>query len=374
MKVLIASVSSRELAWSAVAAGYEVISLDFFGDSGFPEGVEVYSLARDFHAAPRLQELARAVAGLEAHAGAVVIGAGLENEPALLELKVKGKRWYNTIAAVQGVRDMGQVKYALQNLPVKIPERYVPLDKLPTRGERWLVKDLRHSGGVGVAEWDGSTSLEEGQVLERYIPGELVSASFVADGKQALLLGLTRQYAGIAELNARRYAWCGNVISGERGRLWALLEQVANRLAQIFGLVGVNGVDAILQGQVPFLLEVNPRPCGSGELFERSLGVNIFELHVDGCNGKLPSSIPLPVAGVVWGKGILYADQDLEIGETGGWAQDGIVDVPRSGDHIPAGAPVCSILAQGVDAGSCWKQVLAKGKEIYRGIRKLPET
>ena len=44
MKVLLVGIVTREMAQSAVAAGYDVISPDYFGDSDQPTSAKVYSL------------------------------------------------------------------------------------------------------------------------------------------------------------------------------------------------------------------------------------------------------------------------------------------------------------------------------------------
>ncbi len=363
MKVLIASVSSRALAQSAAAAGYEVISLDFFGDSDFPEGTRAYSLARDFHCKPNLKNLAASASVLAGEVDAMVIGAGIENEPSLSKIKVIGKRWYNSPEAVLGVRDLNQVNTALQDLPILFPKIIYSGGNLHQTGQ-WLIKDLRRSGGVGVRDWDGSTKFQKGQLLQEFIEGELASATFMADGEHARLIGLSRQYAGVRELNAPSYAWCGNVAPWGDKNLVAIFDQVVERLANTFGLVGVNGIDFIVREGMPYLLEVNPRPCGSGELFEKLLGINLFQMHVHGCEGKLDDanfSIP---EGKFWGKGILYAPQEVIVGDTSGWVDQGIADIPHSGERIPTHAPVCTLTANASDPDSCWMNVLNKRKSL----------
>ncbi len=363
MKVLIVDVSSRALAQSAAAAGFDVISLDYFGDCDQPAAAEVYALGRDLHRPLALSELARAARELETRAEAVVVGAGLENEPALAGLSLHGRRWFNSVAAVRGVRDLRRVASALQGLPLEVPAVILPGEDLPHEG-RWLVKDLRRSGGMGIRLWDGKGRLHAGQVLQQFVEGELASATFAADGQRALLLGISRQYAGVAELHAAPFAWCGNAVPLVNERLQHILQQAAGRLAQSCGLAGLNGMDLILRGGVPFLLEVNPRPGGSSELFERLLGVNIFTLHVEACEGRLPGFLlPFP-SHTAWGKGILYAPRDLRLGDTRAWAENGICDIPHPGELIPAGAPVCSLLAQGADLDGCWQNVVARGKKL----------
>ena len=135
-------------------------------------------------------------------------------------------------------------------------------------------------------------------------------------------------------------------------------------LTESFGLVGLNGIDFIVQNSIPFLLEVNPRPPASFELFERLRGVNAFQLHVQACQNQLSGSLPGIPIDLAWGKGILYAHEGLQIGNTHSWAKQDISDIPHPGEQIMARAPVCSIFAKGRDASECWANVLDKASTI----------
>lgn len=362
-RVLIVGISTRAMAQSAIKAGYDVVSLDFFGDSDQPTGVKVHSLVRDFHKKPSLRELARCAHILEKDVDAVLVESGLENEPSLQLVGGDSERWFNTRAAVRGVRDLRQLQKVLAGGRIKIPDIINQGEPLPTEGH-WLVKDSRHSGGVGVRDWDGRKRPRKHALLERFIPGQLASACFVANGKQASLLGLTMQFAGVPELNAKPYTWCGNVAPFIDPELEAAMLEAAERITRSFGLAGVNGIDFIIHNEDVYLLEVNPRIPASVELFERWLGVNAFDLHVQGCRGELPQ-LPNSACGMgVWGKAILYAEKAIMVGDTLDWADRGIVDIPHRGEAIPAGAPICTVVAHEDDVKGCWELLIKKAETI----------
>jgi predicted ATP-grasp superfamily ATP-dependent carboligase len=253
----------------------------------------------------------------------------------------------------------------LANTGLRFPKTILPRDRLPISG-KWLVKDSRHSGGLGVREWDGETALQENEVLQEKIEGQLMSANFLANGDRAILLGLCRQFAGIPELGALAFAWCGNTAPYKDSELENLFSEIVRCLTKGTGLVGVNGIDFVLRDRVPYLLEVNPRWTGSLELFERLYGLNMFQLHVEACQGRLPESLPVfPVQRVV-GKGILYAREDITLGDTSGWEDKGMADIPYSGETIPAGAPICTVLSDGTDMNECWISVIRKAKALQK--------
>jgi uncharacterized protein len=357
MKILIAGISTRAMAQSAVAAGMEVISLDYFGDCDQPQPARVYALNRDLHRPHDLYALAEEAQKFAPTVDAILIESGLENEPALLKVGRPEQRWYNRAEVVTACRDPRQLAKGLIGTGMVFPKVILPAEKLPESG-RWLVKDRRHSGGTGVREWDGRSFLAPNEILEKYVEGTLMSACFLADGKKALLLGLTRQYAGIPELNAAPFAWCGNVTSTDDVELNTVVFAVIQTLVQIFGLIGLNGMDFIVNPEGPVLLEINPRPPASFELFERLLGVNAFQLHADGCRGKLPGCLPQPADGVVWGKGILYALHDLCINVSISGRYTEIVDIPHPGEIISAGMPIYSILASDAKSYDCWQKIV----------------
>jgi predicted ATP-grasp superfamily ATP-dependent carboligase len=357
MKILLAGISTRALARSAAAAGAQVVSLDFFGDCDQPPGAAVFALGRDLRRPLELRALAEEAQRLAPTVDTVIVESGLENEPALTEVGRPEQRWFNPGEAVRRSRDLRGLAPILAGSGLALPDIVLPGERLPGTG-RWLVKDGLHSGGWGVRDWDGRRALKSAEILERFLPGTLASACFAADGKDARLLGLTRQYAGVRALGAARYAWCGNMAPWGREDLEETILVALQRLVPACKLVGLNGIDFIVGSKGPVLLEINPRPPASFELFERLLRVNAFRLHVDGCQGRLVTSLPRPQAGIAWGKGILYARRELRVDDTAGWQEQGIADIPHEGEIIPKGAPVCTLLASAASASVCWQRVL----------------
>lgn len=364
-KVLLVGISTRALAQSAVKAGYQVISLDYFGDSDQPPQAEVYSLVRDFNLPPTFTNLAQAARSLVDNADYVLVESGLENDEDFFSICAPDRALFNSFQTVRRVRNLRNLCIPLAGTGMCIPQTFYPDDGLPAAG-KYLIKDGGHSGGMGVWEWDAKTSLKSSEVLQAVTDGVLASALFFADGKNALLLGITRQFAGVKELGAPGYAWSGNVAPYGDAALRETIEKAINSLTASFGLVGLNGIDFILHESVPYLIEVNPRPPASFELFERLLNINTFQMHVDACQGNLPAMLPRFESGFTWGKGIVYATHDIQVGDTRTWVSDRLVDIPHAGEEIPAGAPVCTILhtAKGVDA--CWQRILNEAETLRK--------
>lgn len=278
-----------------------------------------------------------------------------------------GQRWFNQEDDVSACRNPRQLHKNLDGIGIAMPEIVLPGEDLPTYGHL-LVKDRNHSGGVGVREWNGKDPLKPSEVLEEFIEGALGSACFVADGKNAVVLGLTRQYAGVSELGAPPFVWCGNVTDFEDTQLSDQITNAIQRIVSVSGLIGLKGIDYIKTPRCPILLEVNPRPPASFELFGRLLGINAFQLHADACRGILPEKLPLPHSGEVWGKGILYANRKLRIANTTFKNSENILDIPHPGEVIPLGAPICTILTMDSSQSACWKRIIAKADDLRDGL------
>lgn len=366
MRVLILGVSTRAMAESAVRAGFRVTSLDYFADSDQPAEARSLSLSRDFNLHPNLKNLARAAKSLLDDADAVTFASGIENEPQLARLAGQEKHLGNSPQTIEDVRNPQKLAAALECTGVHIPETFsgkYELSRLNSEKKHvWLRKNLRKGAGTGVRYWKGKSPLRRGEILQRFIPGALASAAFLADGRSARLLGMTTQYAGIKALNARRFEWCGNVAPFICPEVARKIEQAANALAEKFGLVGINGIDFVINEGMPFLLEVNPRYTASVELFEMAAGFNAFELHARACRGDLPQINTVTDEKRYWGKGILYAQQDFYAPDTASWQGRGIKDIPHRGEFIQCGAPVCTVYANAVSPCECWQAILSKAE------------
>jgi predicted ATP-grasp superfamily ATP-dependent carboligase len=274
----------------------------------------------------------------------------------------------------------------------------------PRPGGVWLRKPIRSGGGHGVLCWEGK-ALDQNHVLQAYVEGQPASAAFVADGRRSVVIGLTEQMIGRSELGGRGFAWCGNILPlaldrPEQMALLEVVERMAASLTRRFGLRGVNGLDLVVaRGQTPpgrglgaegasetpavrstvrgrleacpYLVEVNPRYTAAMELVEQAYGLNVFSLHLQAMSGRLPDfslSGQLHTDGPYFGKGIVYARQNVSVPETEGWTKLDRRDIPFPGEQIEAGHPVCTVLAQGKDRETCWQRLLTAAQAVRQDI------
>ena len=117
---------------------------------------------------------------------------------------------------------------------------------------------------------------------------------------------------------------------------------ICSCLAGAFALRGLFGVDFVWDGERAWTLEVNPRPTASLEAIEAAYGVGVFDAHLHGCAGALPRTEPR-CSGAA-GKAVLFATEDVVIGDSLRWLERGVRDVPHAGARIAVGRPICTVV------------------------------
>jgi predicted ATP-grasp superfamily ATP-dependent carboligase len=319
------------LADLAMRSGRRVVAFDLFGDLDLRRSASRVVTRRDLTA---LVDAAVAEAP-----GAVVYGASFENHPALVErLGERHALLGNPSRTLRAVRDPARLSAALGGLPH--PRTTVTA---PSSG-RWLRKPLRGGGGIRVREWRGG-ALPGGTFLQERIDGVACSAAAVGDGKDAVVLGLTEQLIGHRAFGVRGHRWCGNLVPPRvpAGELLDRARAICSRLASAFALRGLFGVDLIWDGECAWTIEVNPRPTASLEAIEAAYGVGAFDAHLRACAGELPRREARCRRAA--GKAVLFATEDVVIGDSERWLERGVRDVPHPGERIGAGRPICTVVA-----------------------------
>jgi uncharacterized protein len=364
----VVSVSARMLAELGVRAGHDVVALDHFGDLDLQRLCPSVSVLRDLGGRGGMAALVDAAEGIAAPS--VIYGAGLENRPDLVARLASGRTLLGcTGETLERVRDPAMLGGSLRSAghvhPLTLSAADAP--RLAERSRRWLRKPVRGGGGRGVREWRGGT-LDGEVIVQRHVSGLACSAAAVADGRSAVLLGVSEQLVGHRGFGARGYAWCGNVVpprldESQRRALGAEAQAICAHVASAFELRGLFGVDLVWDGERAWVVEVNPRPTASLECIEAAHEVDVFAAHLDGCAGLLPPIAPS--ARRAAGKAVVFATRDVRVGDTRGWPARAIRDVPHPHERIAAGHPVCTL----VSAEESPEAVLADLEERAAALR-----
>jgi predicted ATP-grasp superfamily ATP-dependent carboligase len=368
-RLLVAGVTTRPIASSAARAGWTVTAVDAFGDLDLRACARVIALRREDGG---FDPSAAAAAARNIPADAVSYTSNFENHPSAVAALAAGRRLLGNPASVlERVRDPIGLMLALRRHGFETPETRARAPRAAAdTPRRWLLKPRRSGGGHGTKAWRAGRPVGRHQYLQQRIPGTPGSIVFLADGKRALALALSRQIVGERAFGASGFRYCGSLMGrglfeGEESLL-GRASAMADAVTRDFGLVGLNGIDFIARAGTPWPIEVNPRYSASMELLERRAGTSLFALHAGACSGRLPEAPLRPARGVV-GKAVVFARREVALSETRGWLRDpAIADVPHPGERIPRGRPICTVFASGRSAGACLRALASKAGAIHR--------
>src|SRR3954469_3529168 len=325
----------------------EVVAFDLFGDLDLR--------ARRVVTAGSLRALVDAA--VAEPPGSVVYGASFENHPALVaRLAERHALLGNPPDTLRAVRDPARLGATLSDAGLAVPSL------APTGGLR---KPLRGGGGTRVREWRGGR-LPAGTYAQERIDGLPCSAAAVADGRDAAVLGTSEQLVGERAFGVRGYRWCGNLTpprlpARERHALLEQARAICSCLATAFALRGLFGVDFIWDGERAWTHEVNPRPTASLEALETAYGLGVFDAHLRGCAGELPRVEPQRSRAA--GKAVVFATEPVTVGDL-----EGVRDVPRPGERIAAGRPICTVVASAATPEAAHAGLEAQAARLRVGV------
>jgi predicted ATP-grasp superfamily ATP-dependent carboligase len=351
----VAALSARMLAQAATRDGFGVVAMDLFGDQDTRKACTRWlPLAEPGALQIDGDRLLDALRGLARHGGVAgwVAGAGLEALPGVLE---QGSRILPLIGtaprAVQRVRDPLVFFGFLAAHGIGHPEVCSMPPPDPTG---WLLKDSRGSGGwkvqaAGAGHLGGHISRH--QYHQRQVQGVAMSATFMANGSDACLLGINRLLT--RRIDVHPYVYRGVIgpvpLPADASRQ---VQRALRALSAGMPLLGLCSLDFMLDedGQVQ-VLELNPRPPASMALHEARCPHGLMLAHIQACQwGDLPQLVPAPEG--MQGIELVCAPAPTQIdaaiaARMARWP--GCHDVPNAGTLVAAGAPLCSVTARGAD-------------------------
>jgi uncharacterized protein len=320
----------------------DVIAYDLFGDLDLQAARVV----------TRRSLTALVDAAVEEPPGEVIYGASFENHPRLVErLAERHTLLGNPAATLRAVRDPVRLGEALGDLPY--PRTTVTA---PTSG-RWLRKPLRGGGGTRVRAWRGG-AVRAATFLQERVDGVPCSAAAVGDGSDAVVLGLTEQLVGERAFGVRGHRWCGNLVPARVPLPRDQAQAICSRVARAFGLRGLFGVDFVWDGERAWTVEVNPRPTASLEAIEAAYGLRVFDA---------PRVVAEPVRAA--GKAVLFATEDVVVGDSERWLERGVRDVPHPGERIAKGRPICTVAATAATPDEALAQLEMEAARVRSELR-----
>lgn len=359
----------RSLAESAARSGADVIALDAYGDLDLRCVAECVAVPSD--GSGRFDQMAAARASRGIEAGAVAYVSSFENAPDAVATLARGRTLLgNSPAVLRRVRDPLVLARAVARLGASTPAVRASAPAA-TDATRWLLKPRRSGGGHGIVKWMRGMAVPRTSIVQERIRGEAGSVIFAADGARIATLAITRQLFGDAAFGANRFAYCGSILEPHRPLLLERATELASLVAREFELRGACGIDFVARGDVPFAIEVNPRPTASMELVERATGESIWLAHIAACEGSLAPSLAPHRENTVpaYGKAVLYARRLVVLGDTTRWLDDNDVrDIPAPGERIARGSPICTIFACGRTSALCYAALVRQARVRFAEV------
>ena len=334
--LLVAAQSARALAVAARQAGFAPLVVDLFGDEDTVAvsagSVRVGALT----AAAVTRAFDGLLAGCAVTVAGLVLGSGFEHRPGVIAaLSARFGLLGNPAEVVRRANDPFVLAGLCRDAGVPCPEVRHVRHADATSGAAWLLKRRGGSGGAHVRLWHAAAPARR-CYAQRRVAGEAVSACFVADGHRATVLGFSAQWSDPADGAAFRY---GGAVRPANARFEAAMVQAVDHLVRALGLVGLNGADFLVGRDGFHLIEINPRPGATLDVFADAVPLR---LHVTACRAAtLPDPVPvLPGASAAM---VAYAARDGRLPRGFAWPH-WAADRQRPGP-VHAGTPFCTVTA-----------------------------
>ena len=345
--LVIVGASIRAAAFSALRGGFQPAGADLFADQDLAATCPVLVVEqKDYRQA------------LRSWPGTDWIYTGaLENQPRLVgQMATESPLLGNGQEVLVRLGQPREIWRTLTRAGLACPQ--VLLDP-PAKLQGWLRKPIRSAGGIGIEPADRPVQPLGNKPVyyQQLVDGTAASALFLATPGKTELLGVTRQLVGRRFTAAGQYSYCGSIGPLELPiHLQSQVEAIGSELEGQFSLIGLFGVDLVIDRQRAWFIEINPRYCASAEIIERATDQSMVRLHVDACRKESPEPVPASLA-ERWGKAILFARQSLVIPDNfrsliemhdpdhNTWPL--LADLPTAGQQISTGHPVLTVFARG---------------------------
>lgn len=349
--LLLVAVSARALAQAARRAGFAPIAIDAFGDKDTRHACRATYVVEGAMGGFAQAELASVVARVvRDHAPVgLVYGSGFDDCPGRLATL---NRWLPVLGcapeALARAKDPRAFAAACAAAGIAHPEIGFAA---PPAGA--LLKRRGGSGGLHIRQAARAPGLDE--YWQMRVVGRAVSLLFAIQAHALSPIAWSEQWTAPSADAPFRYGGAAGPIDltppeDLLGRLAAL--------AQGLGLKGLASADFLDDGERFWLLEINPRPGATLDLFDDD-DDPLLARHLGAVAAPVKPRSPRAAE-------IVYAERDAIAPED--WPE-GAADLPAAGTPIAAGSPICTVTAAGkVDEARSLAQ--ARARRVRAGMKE----
>ncbi len=371
--VLIAAFSGRALAQSARRAGYRPLVADAFGDT------DMCSAAHDYRVVPGVLDggfkSRTLISVLDALIDAsktkpigIVLGSGFEDKPMLWDALDRRYRILGCSAeTVRTCKDPDIFFGVLDELGIAHPEtqNYPPPDLTG-----WISKRVGGSGGRHIRIPQTRSGGRARRYFQKLIDGERISVGALIT-TEGISTALSRQWTSPSAALPFRY---GGAVSldDDHAPFQAVMLKAVGELARAFELQGLVSFDFIVDDAKPYLLEINPRPGATIDIFDDMHG-SLIKSHVQACSGT--AAHERHGGDLVGHKAaaILHADRGAVTLGKFDWPE-WTADRGTIGTFVPEGAPLATVLAEAETPGAAEALARARLAELESLIYEQSKT
>jgi len=345
--ILIAAFSGRALAQSARRAGFVPLVADAFGDLDTLESAAHHAhlpeaVRRGFTAKALIPALDGLVAQSPEKPIGIVLGSGFEDRPRLIE--TLDKRYGLLGCRAELVKELKSPQTffpLLKQLGIAHPETALTP---PAETEGWLRKRIGAAGGSHIRDCAVVASPGAKHYFQRRIAGRPHSVLAVTS-RGGVAMELSRQWTAPSAKRPYRYGGAVLVDYDENILAHTKMVTAAATLVEVLDPAGLVSFDFLVDGAEVSLLEVNPRPGATLDIFDDLKG-NLFRAHVEaGLGHNLWQHRELPAV-QSRAAALLYADRGGLIAGVIDWP-DWASDRPAPGTRIRGETPIATVHAQG---------------------------
>lgn len=356
--VLIAAISGRALAAAARRAGYRALVADFFCDDDTQALAEgTIKLPGDLHSGIDPDRIVGTLEELSAGEEplALVCGSGFERRPEIVDSLIR----HFPLAgcggeAIRRVKD--PERFAADCAALGIPHPEIRRER-PDDPQNWLVKREGGAGGTHISRVNGDAAVP-GRYFQRFVQGRSISALFLGDGQSTRIVGFSRQFASPAANAPYRYGGAVRLRRFDRDDA-AMIGGWLSALTHRVNLVGLCSADLIRDADGYHLLEINPRPGATLDIFDAD-EAPLMEAHLDASRGR---PLRLPRFSDCMASVIAYTDRPLDSFPEIDWP-DWVADRQSAGTALQAGDPVCTIFARGANIRATRQNLNERARDL----------
>ncbi|WP_375408015.1 ATP-grasp domain-containing protein [uncultured Methylobacterium sp.] len=302
----------------------------------------------------------------------IVLGSGFEAAPDLMaDIAARHRLLGAPAETVAQLKD--PLGFADLCRRLGVPHPAVTREAITDR-RAWLLKRDGGSGGSHIRRATAGRA-PPGAYFQARVAGCAHALTFLADGRDLAVVGVTAQWSEPSPIRPFRYG--GAVEQGRSGppllapHIAAAVEKAARAIVAETGLRGLASADILVDGENWWLTEINPRPGATLDVLDRR-AAPLLSAHIAASLGDLvnPGDVPMDAAAAqIW-----YATNNYAPVPPLDWP-DHVRDRPRAGSSVARGAPLCTLVATGSDAEAARAILRARAERLracldYQGVHR----